>query len=102
MPMRSRPKSGGAVLFAMLLCGVAIAQPPSSPAQPEQQPAQFPGMDQTVNVDLAKQAGAPVRKPYIDVESLGDLWNLILLSGGAVCGFVVGRNWDQIWGRRKV
>jgi hypothetical protein len=112
------PKLVGLLAFASVFCGVAIAQreepaPPAredtheQPAQPaptdstEQPASRFPGMDQSVNVDLAKRAGVPARKPYLDVESLGDLWNLILLTGGAVCGFVVGRYWDQIWGRRK-
>lgn len=64
-------------------------------------PTRFPGMDQSVNVELAAKAGAPARRPYIDVERWGDLWNFILLFGGAVSGFVVGRRWDQIWGRPR-
>lgn len=77
-------------------------QSPSRPAGAVEEPEpHFSGMDEAVNVDLAEKAGAPVRKPYIDVESLGELWNLILLMGGAVCGFVVGRYWNQIWGRPK-
>ena len=111
------PELAGLVL-ASVLCGVAIAQHEepalpapedtgeqpalSSPDQTTEQPvSRFPGMDESVNVDLAKRAGVPERKPYFDVESLGELWNLILLTAGAVCGFVVGRRWDQIWGRRK-
>lgn len=58
-------------------------------------------MDQAVNVDLAEKAGVPARKPYINVEEWGDLWNLILLLSGGVCGFVIGRHWDHIWGRRR-
>jgi hypothetical protein len=58
-------------------------------------------MDESVNESLAEQAGAPARAPYIDVESLGDLWNLILLLGGGVCGFVIGRSWNHLWGRPK-
>jgi hypothetical protein len=58
-------------------------------------------MDQSINVDLAEKAGVPPRKPYINVEEWGDLWNLILLLGGGVCGFVIGRYWDLIWGRRR-
>ena len=104
------PRTLIAALLAALLCAVAIAQEPASaPSAPAEQPAsppvepvqRFPGMDQGVNVALAERAGLPARKPYIDVESLGDLWNLILLAGGGVAGFVIGRNWDQIWGRRK-
>jgi hypothetical protein len=64
-------------------------------------PARFPGMDQSVNVDLADKAGIPARKPYVNVEEWGDLWNLMLLLGGGVCGFVVGRHWDQIWAKSR-
>jgi hypothetical protein len=64
-------------------------------------PAHFLGMDDSVNTDLAAQAGVPARKPYINVEEWGDLWNFVLLFGGAISGFVVGRRWDQIWGRRR-
>jgi hypothetical protein len=58
-------------------------------------------MDQSVNVDLADKAGIPARRPYVNVEEWGDLWNLMLLLGGGVCGFVVGRYWDQIWGKSR-
>jgi hypothetical protein len=58
-------------------------------------------MDDSVNTDLAAKAGVPARTPYINVEEWGDLWNFVLLFGGAVCGFVVGRRWDNIWGKRR-
>jgi hypothetical protein len=58
-------------------------------------------MDQSVNVDLAEKAGVPARKPYINVEDWGDLWNFALLVAGGICGFVVGRYWDHLWGRRR-
>jgi hypothetical protein len=98
-----RRELAGLAALASLLCAAAIAQEPAPPPvdSGDHQERRFSGMDEAVNVDLAERAGAPVRKPYLDVESLGELWNLILLSGGAVCGFVVGRYWDQIWGRRK-
>jgi len=70
-------------------------------ASSQNRSARFPGMDQSVNVDLADKAGIPARKPYINVEEWGDLWNLMLLLGGGVCGFVVGRHWDQIWGKPR-
>jgi len=71
-------------------------------AHAEAPPGRFVGMDQSVNVDLAKGAGISTRKPYLDVEQWGDLWNLLLLLGGGACGFVIGRYWDQIWGRKRV
>jgi len=81
----------------------AIAQMPATGAatSSETRPGRFVGMDQSVNVDLAEKAGIPARKPYINIEAWGDLWNFVLLSAGGVCGFVIGRYWDHIWGRRR-
>lgn len=71
---------------------------PQQPSDP--QPAAFPGLDSSVNEALAEEAGLPARDPLINTEAMGELWNLLLLAAGAVCGFIVGRYWDQIWGRR--
>ena len=64
-------------------------------------PANFAGMDEAVNEKLAEAAGRPARAPYIDTESMGDLWNLLLLTAGGICGFVVGRWWHLLWGNRQ-
>ena len=63
--------------------------------------AKFAGLDEAVNEKLADAAGQPARAPYIDTESMGDLWNLLLLSAGGICGFVVGRWWHLLWGNRR-
>ena len=63
--------------------------------------AKFAGLDEAVNEKLAEAAGQPARAPYIDTESMGDLWNLLLLSAGGICGFVVGRWWHLLWGNRQ-
>jgi hypothetical protein len=89
------------VIALSLAAPSAIAQAPTTPASTEARSGRFIGMDQSINVDLAEKAGVPARKPYINVEEWGDLWNLILLFGGGVCGFIIGRYWDQIWGRRR-
>ncbi len=60
----------------------------------------FMGMDEAVNEKMAAAAGQPARDPYINTEAMGDLWNLLLLSAGGVCGFVVGRWWHLLWGKR--
>jgi len=95
---------------ALTTAAIAQAAPESSVARPvtegdiaakKSAPGRFVGMDQSVNVDLAEKAGAPAREPYINVEKWGDLWNLLLLLGGGACGFVIGRYWDHIWGRRR-
>ena len=92
----------GIALFLIASTPALLAQASaSSPPQTSQdRVSRFPGMDQSVNVDLAAKAGIPPRKPYINVEEWGDLWNFLLLFGGGVAGFLVGRRWDYIWGRR--
>jgi hypothetical protein len=58
-------------------------------------------MDESVNEQLAEDAGRPARPPYFDPESMGELWMLMLLLAGGVCGFVLGRHWDTLFGRSK-
>ena len=81
--------------------GMARAPDDNTTLSSQASAGRFPGMDQSVNVGLAEQAGAPARKPYINVEEWGDLWNLMLLLGGGVCGFVIGRRWDHVWGKPR-
>ena len=103
-PLKTGMKAALWVAVALSLSApsaIAQAPPTDAPSTPANRPGRFPGMDQAVNVDLAEKAGVPARKPYINVEEWGDLWNLILLFGGGVCGFVIGRYWDHIWGRRR-
>jgi hypothetical protein len=105
--MRLPKKSMCAALWVAIALSLSapnvMAQAPSTDASSisTNRPGRFPGMDQSVNVDLAEKAGVPARKPYINVEEWGDLWNLILLFGGGICGFVIGRYWDHIWGRPR-
>jgi len=57
------------------------------------------GMDEAVNEHMAEAAGLPARDPYINTEAMGDLWIMLLLLGGGVCGFIIGRWWHLLWGR---
>lgn len=61
----------------------------------------FSGMDESVNENLAQDAGLSARDPFINLEALGEIWNTILLLAGGVCGFLLGRNWDLLWGRKS-
>ena len=61
----------------------------------------FAGLDEAVNQKMAAAAGRPARDPYINTEALGDLWNLLLLAAGGICGFIVGRWWHLLWGSRR-
>jgi cobalt/nickel transport system permease protein len=56
----------------------------------------FSGMDEAVNEKLAENAGLKPKDPFINIESMGDLWNAVLLLAGGVCGFVIGRWWNLI------
>ena len=59
------------------------------------------GMDEAVNERFAEAAGLPAREPYINTEAMGDLWNMLLLLAGGVCGFIIGRWWHLLWGKQK-
>ncbi len=59
------------------------------------------GMDEAVNERLAEKAGKAPRDPYINLEALGDVWNSVLLLGGAVCGFIIGRWWHILFERKN-
>lgn len=56
-------------------------------------PESFTGMDESVNEKLAEDAGLEPKDPIIDTESMGDLWNGLLLLAGGICGFILGRWW---------
>jgi len=62
-----------------------VSQPKSS----------FTGMDEAVNTQMAEKAGYH-SKPFLDLESMGDVWNGLLLLAGAICGFILGRWWHLI------
>ena len=64
--------------------------------------ARYSGMDEMVNEKMAQNAGRAAREPYIDTEKMGDLWNLLLLSAGGVCGFIVGKYGHLLWGRKRI
>ncbi|MDR0781061.1 MAG: hypothetical protein LBF16_10270 [Pseudomonadales bacterium] len=82
----------------VLLAWVALAAPVLAQTGDK---TPMKGMDEAVNINLAQQAGHEnAGKPLLDTESLGDLWNLLLLLGGAVPGFIVGRYWDHLFGKR--
>ena len=64
-------------------------------------PNSFSGMDEAINEKLAENAGLEPKDPLINIESMGDLWNALLLFAGGVCGFVLGRWWHLISKKRS-
>jgi hypothetical protein len=86
------------LLCVVLVLAMLLALPGAAQAQ-NGGGAEFTGLDEAVNETLAEEAGRPARDPFIDTEAWGELWNLLLLGAGAVCGFIVGRCWNQIFGR---
>ncbi len=72
----------------------------SSNTQAPEPKALFSGMDEAVNEKLAEEAGLTPKDPLINTESMGDLWNALLLLAGGVCGFIIGRWWNFIKARK--
>lgn len=113
----ARPRNLPLVLFPPLLAAWSLMAPAAGLAEENGgqlpfgqtvssneasgEPGKFAGMDEAVNEKFAEAAGRPARDPYINTEEMGDLWNLLLLSAGAVCGFILGRWWHLLWGGRR-
>lgn len=64
-------------------------------------PGSYTGMDEKVNEAMAESAGAKPHDPYINLEDKGDAWNAMLLAGGGLAGFIIGRSWHLLFGRAK-
>ena len=73
----------------------------TSTAQNDEEVPTFTGMDENVNENLAAEAGLSAQDPFINLEALGEVWSMILLLAGGVCGFILGRNWDLLWGKKS-
>jgi len=98
-------RKAGVALIAVIVLGATFFM--ASPLRAEEvttpvvEKVNFSGMDETVNDHLAEQAGRPAQSPYIDTESMGDVWNALLLLAGGICGFVIGRGWDEIFAKKR-
>ena len=75
----------------------AAASTAAAQAEPK---SGFTGMDEAVNEKMSEAAGLKVHEPYINLEGQGDVWNLTLLGGGAIAGFILGRWWHLLFGGR--
>lgn len=105
----------GSVLAMALLLGVAVGMSSlapearasaSAPAAGEGgikggKPVTYTGMDEKVNEAMAEAAGVKPRDPYFNLEDKGDVWNAILLAGGGIAGFIIGRSWHLLFGRTR-
>ena len=58
-------------------------------------------MDESVNEKMSENAGLKVHEPYINLEGQGDVWNAVLLLGGAIAGFILGRRWHLLFGGKQ-
>jgi cobalt/nickel transport system permease protein len=76
----------------------AVSQPQGLTASPKV--TEFKGMDESVNMSLAAQAGAPASNPFINLEARGDVWNFVLLLGGGIAGFIIGKNWAHLFEKK--
>lgn len=79
----------------------ALSQPPASYVLAAGTSSGFTGMDEAVNEHMSEEAGIRVREPYINLESKGDIWNALLLLGGGISGFILGRWWHLLFSAEK-
>jgi cobalt/nickel transport system permease protein len=79
----------------------AIAQPSAPYVLASETTSGFTGMDEAVNENMSKMAGLKVHEPYLNLESQGDVWNLTLLFGGGIAGFILGRWWHLLFSPNK-
>lgn len=95
---------GMAVGFMGLASEARAAEPVAVEAEgtpKAEKPKAYTGMDEKVNEAMAEKAGAKPHDPYINLEAMGDVWNTMLLAGGALAGFIVGRWWHLLFVRQK-
>ena len=91
----------GMTVSLLSLSSAAQATTTATGNFPASQPGTYTGMDEKVNEAMAEAAGAQAHAPYINLEEQGDLWNALLLAGGGVAGFIIGRSWHLLFGRSK-
>lgn len=90
------------LVLGMTVSLLSLASPLSAAENPPTgQPEIYTGMDEKVNETMAAAAGAQAHAPYIDLEEQGDLWNALLLAGGGLAGFIIGRSWHLLFDRSK-
>lgn len=98
----AKTKLATVLVLGMTVSLLSLASPLAAAATPPAgSPITYTGMDEKVNEALAAAAGAQAHPPYIDLEEQGDLWNALLLAGGGVAGFIIGRSWHLLFGRSK-
>jgi cobalt/nickel transport system permease protein len=81
----------------------AVSNPPAAAesAAEAKEESKIKGMDEEVNEKMSEEAGLKPREPYINLESLGDVWNTALLLAGGIVGFIIGRWWHLLFGGKK-
>ncbi len=99
----SRLPKAALLLLCLLPWAYRLTAAPAEPAAAVSStaaatPHEVIGMDDAVNAKMAEHAGAPPRNPYLNLEAMGDLWNLVLMLGGGIAGFIVGRRWHLLFG----
>ena len=47
---------------------------------------------------MAQKAGSPSRDPYLNLEKYPDIWSSVLMLGGLIVGFILGRRWHLLFG----
>lgn len=75
----------------ILLATVALSSPASA-----EEPAKWPGVDETVVEKFAKELGREPRDPYINTDR-GDLLLFLFALAGGIGGFIMGYYWHKVF-----
>lgn len=67
-----------------------------APVLAEDEPAKWPGVDETVVEKYARELGREARDPYINTDQ-GDLLLFLFALAGAAGGFVMGYYWHKVF-----
>ena len=86
------PTAKAAVKVAPAAASPVAATAASAPAE------SFGALDDMTD-GMARKAGTPSREPYLDLEKYPDIWSSVLMFGGLIVGFVLGRWWHLLFGK---
>jgi hypothetical protein len=99
------PKKAGALAAALLVVCLGAwparswALPAAAPVAATAAAESFGALDDMTD-GMADKAGSPSRDPYINLEKYPDIWSSMLMLAGLAVGFVLGRWWHLLFGKR--
>lgn len=91
-----------ALLLALTMTAWSVktyAAPPAAAQKSTATSEGFGALDDLTD-GLAAKAGTPSKAPLIDLEKYPDIWSSMMMLAGLAVGFVLGRWWHTLFGKR--